>query len=181
MIASLDRVFSLARVRYRIVQGLSYLHARDMSESDMRLREILRPSEFALVIRLSPADRAHHLDVYDRLLRSGCLDRDLLTAALLHDVGKVDGDARVGLVHRTVAVLLAAVSRPLLRSLSSPSGARWRRSLYLARAHPAIGSRYAREIGCSETVCWLIAHHHDRNASDERIVQLQRADDGMNA
>ncbi len=179
MVAIPDRVFSFARGRYRIAQGLSYLLPRTMTQTDARLRDLLRPSEFALVYRLAPADRRHHLSVHDRLVRSGCVDRDLLTAALLHDVGKFDGDARVGLIHRTVAVLLDAVSPSLLKSVSSANGARWRRALYLTRAHPEVGSRLVHAAGCSEVVGWLIAHHHDLSPTDERIVQLQRADDGM--
>lgn len=175
-----DRGFGLvlARVRYRVGQGLTYLRAPRSDMLDARLRELLRPTEFELISRLSRADRAHHLEVHARLLERGCSDRDLLEAALLHDVGKVELDTRVGLIDRSLAVLIGVASPRLLKVLARPDGRRWRRGFFLVLHHPEAGAWLAYGAGCNERVCWLIAHHHDFEPSDAELKLLQWADDG---
>lgn len=172
------RVPDGARVRYRIGQGVTYLRPRRATVIDQRLRMLLRPAEYALLSRLSLPDRAHHLDVYERLLRHGCADSDLLKAALLHDAGKADGIAQVGLLPRALAVIVSAIVPGLPTRLGRADGPRWRRSLLLLDTHPARGATLARNAGCNDRVCWMIKHHHDRDISDEGLEMLRRADDG---
>lgn len=168
----------VARIKYRVGQGLGYLRPRRPASVDESLRALLQPAEFGLLRGLSTADRAHHLSVYRRLVRHGVSDRELLTAALLHDVGKASGNMKVGLVHRTVAVIVASVAPNAVRKIADPDGRRWRRIFWLIIAHPERGASMARSIGCSERVCWLIAHHHDFSQSDKCLALLQRADEG---
>lgn len=173
-----DRGTRVARIMYRIGQGISYLRPRDASLVDSRLRQLLPPEEWRLIEPLTVADRAHHLDLHDRLVRDGCQDQELLTAALLHDVGKAGQGVRVGLVGRTLAVLLGSAAPGLSRRIASSSGRGWRRTLNLAEHHASLGADLARAAGCSERVCWIIAHHHDEAVEDEALRLLQRADDG---
>jgi hypothetical protein len=168
-----------ARASDRITQGLSYLTPRRANAIDAELRRLLNAAEFDLVRQLSTPDRAHLIAVHGRLKRLGCEDRDVLKAGLLHDVGKVDGEVRVGLTHRTVAVLLNATAPELLDRLAIPNDSRWRSPFHLVRAHPIHGARLARDAGCNERVCWLIEHHHDTNAhGDGGLRMLQQADEG---
>ncbi len=166
------------RVTYRVGQGITYLRPRRAEIIDQRLHERLTSAEFALLSRLPLADRAHHLTVYESLVRYGCHDRDLLKAALLHDVGKADGTLRVNLVHRSVAVILRQFVPRLFKRLASPDAMRWRHALFLVEAHPEIGADLARRAGCGDRVCWIIAHHHDEASYDEGLELLRRADDG---
>lgn len=167
------------RAADRIAQGLSYLAPKRSGRIDTELRRLLNPCEFCLVARLSVSDRAHVLAVYQRLVQRGCHEPDLLKAALLHDVGKADGDARVGLVHRTIAVLLRAASPRLFCWLTIEKGTGWRRPFQLITKHPALGARKAHDAGCNERVCWLIEHHHDAEVGgDAGLLALQRADEG---
>jgi hypothetical protein len=176
----LDRSRSVAgRAVGRIAQGLRYLAPKRPERIDAELQRLLTPAEFDLVAPLSVSDRAHLLDVYRHLVQSGCRDADLLKAALLHDIGKADGGARVGLLQRTIAVLLKVVSPGLLIRLATPARSDWRRAFQLVTEHPALGARKARDAGCSERVCWLIEHHHDADAgNDAGLLALQRADEG---
>ncbi len=169
----------MARVGYRISQGLAYLRPRRAERVDARLRALLTQTEFDLLRHLSLPDREHHLTVYERLARHGCGDADLLKAALLHDTGKADGGTRVGLWDRTLAVILSTAGPGMLERLGNAEGRRWRRSLHLAATHARRGAVLARNIGCNDRVCWLIAHHHDHGIDDKDLALLQRADDGQ--
>jgi hypothetical protein len=166
------------RAAGRIIQGLSYLVPRRAERIDAELCRLLTPAEFDLASRLSVFDRAHLLAVYQRLVKAGWRDAELLKVALLHDIGKADGRARVGLMHRTIAVLLRASSPRLLSRLASNGSGRWR-PFQLVIEHPMLGAAQARDVGCSERVCWLIEHHHDADVgNDAGLLALQRADEG---
>ncbi|MBX5444984.1 HD domain-containing protein [Sphaerobacter sp.] len=167
-----------ARPAQRVVQFFAYIRPR-RGAVDRELRRLVTPEQWALLARLSRADRAHLLEVHRRLVAEGCRDRDVLLAALLHDVGKADGRARTGVSQRVVSVLLGRFAPGLLTALARPDRDRWRHGLYLAREHARLGAEQARQAGCSERVCWLIAHHHDRAAEDPDLRLLQAADEGM--
>ena len=169
----------IARATGRVAQGVRYLAPRRAAALDAELQRLLRPAEFELVRKLAVADRAHLLAVHQKLQRLGCADRDVLVAGLLHDIGKVDGDVRVGLVHRTVAVLLRGSSPMILDRLAKSGTERWQHAFQLVNSHPIRGAQLARDAGCNERVCWLIEHHHDASADgDAGLRLLQQADEG---
>ena len=63
----------------------------------------LPPSALPLFSTMSNADQQHSLRVCRGLQAQGCLERDMLAAALLHDVGKAEG--RVPFLTRPVIVI----------------------------------------------------------------------------
>jgi len=42
----------------------------------------------------------------------------------------------------------------------------------LAVHHPEIGARIARQLGCSDRTCWLIAHHDSAGTMDDPDLDL---------
>jgi HD domain len=126
---------------------------------------------------LNAFDQTHLVRVWQWLVDLAVEDQDLLTAGLLHDVGKVDGNARVRLVDRGLKVVLRAAWPGLLDRLSRPGGPRWAAGLYLAVHHPELGAQRARALGCSERVCWLIEHHETQpDFGDPGLRLLRQAD-----
>jgi hypothetical protein len=122
--------------------------------------------EQALWGRMSGADRRHAVGVARdtiSLLGAHQPRRDVIAAALLHDVGKVESGfgtfARVGV---TLAALGVGRSR-LVRWAGAPSGT-GRRSL-LARVglyltHDRLGARLLEQAGSDAlTVSWAEEHH----------------------
>jgi hypothetical protein len=148
-----------------------------MGPIDAALRAVLQPPEWALVARMTAGDRAHLFDTRRRLEATGCHDPDLLKAAVLHDIGKVDDRGRVYLAHRVTVVLLRRCAPRLLDLLAGSGVAGWRYGFYLAIEHPRVGAELARLAGCDSRVCWLIAHHQDEAASSDAGLALLQAVD----
>ena len=162
---------------HRFRQGLSAVRAQVPRDRDAILAEALTPRQAAAFRELPPHDQAHLCRVYRSLRDRGVTDRDLLAAALLHDLGKVSRAGHVRLVDRVAHVVLARFAPGLLSRLAGLPAPRWRLGLALAVHHPALGAARAAELGCSPRTCWLIGHHEDADATtDPALALLAEAD-----
>lgn len=145
------------------------------------IRRVLTPEQVRLFDRLSTADQAHSFRVYRALVDSGEDHPDLLTAALLHDVGKVEGS--YSLWERTAAVLLdpflddAPGSSPV--TLPGPL----KRAVNRSRRHPVRGAELAENAGASPLTVQLIRWHESApaefpgNGGEKKLLtKLMQAD-----
>lgn len=97
-------------------------------------------------------DRRHAVGVARRVaeLLAG-VDREVLAAALLHDVGKVESG--LGVTSRVLATLWRG-----LRGAETLAGGDGRFARYVD--HPAIGARWLAEADAAPlTVAWAAEHH----------------------
>jgi len=138
------------------------------------LADLLPPGGQALFATMTRNDQRHSFTVYQALLAHGCVDRELLEAALLHDSGK--GGGRVPLWVRPPVVLLRAFAPGLLRWLARPAPAWYRRPFYNAWRHAEIGADLAAAAGLSERVVLLIRTHH---IPDGPAAELHAVDDAV--
>ncbi|HEX6484937.1 MAG TPA: hypothetical protein VF043_39330 [Ktedonobacteraceae bacterium] len=152
------------------------------AEERMEAGRWLPPSALPLFQTMSDADQRHSLRVCRGLQQRGCMDEDMLAAALLHDVGKAGG--RVPFWTRPVIVLGKMFVPRLLakvvvdpRSYGPLSSLRstvlgWRRALGYAWWHAEIGAELAVEAGLSERAALYIRTHHqpDGPAAELHIV-----------
>jgi hypothetical protein len=139
----------------------------------------LLPREMALWRRMSGADRRHAVGVARRTegALGAPLDRPVMAAALLHDVGKVDSG--LGPLRRAVATVAGMVG-------GHEAASRWRhRRGSAGRAgrylcHDAIGADLLAAAGSDAlTVAWAREHHlaPDRWTVPEPVGEALRAAD----
>ncbi len=127
--------------------------------AEARLLERMRDVEVELYRMLSDADRRHAVGsatAASSLLGSAATD-DLVIAAALHDVGKLDSGLGTG--GRVVAsVAVAVLGRERLGSL----GARWGPAAQWATYadHAELGAQRLAALGCADpVVAWAREHH----------------------
>lgn len=158
---------------YRARQFGSHLFARVSTDERKAAHDLLPPRAAIVFDRMPVADQRHALDVVARLRASGQTDRDLLAAALLHDVGK---GARVRLWHRVVAVLVEAFAPSRLARLGSNDPTSWRYPFHLQRHHEALSADAALAAGCGPRVASFIMGTAD--GTDAQLMAALAAADG---
>jgi hypothetical protein len=162
-----------SRPLYRTRQFFGYFRPRVENDERAEAKHLLGERLWSLVESMSERDQRHSLDTFRLLREQGHEDPDLLSAALLHDVGKGRlAAARVRLWHRVAYVLLATVAPPLLRRLSDGRG-----GLADLHHHADRGAVVAEALGIGPIAVELIRRHHDDVPADERLDLLRAADD----
>lgn len=163
----------LDRAWYRVRQFREALRARVEEDDRAVVTAHLTAPQQALFYRMTPRDQRHAALTCRRLMEEGHQDRDLLVAALLHDVGK----GEIHLWHRVAYVLLSAGAPGLLRRLARPDAGGWRGAMYRSLHHAETGAEQARAAGVSEEAARLIREHHRTATEDQRLLALIRADE----
>jgi hypothetical protein len=157
-------------MRRRVRQFLEA--GRRPTESDLAVaRAHLDVELLALFLAQHPRDVVHAVTTARWLLARGHDDRDLVTAALVHDVGK--GNQRR--LDR-VAYVLASGLR-LHRVLAADrSRFELRRAIARSAGHPDRGATLLEAAGAPARVVELTRRHHAPAARDGMLVLLQQAD-----
>lgn len=165
---------------YRIRQGLRALTAWLAPVDDAQAEQLLTPDLYALYRAMRRSERQHSLRVLRDLRAAGHTDPDLLTAALLHDVGK--RRARFGVAAKTLVVLVRAVAPTLYWRWGSGPARGWRTPFAVSVRHPAWGAEMVAQAGGSPLAVELIARHQDRldgpprTEADRLLAALQAVD-----
>jgi hypothetical protein len=147
---------------WQVRQQLGFV-APLVAEERLQVAQWLSATALPLFQTMSAADQRHSLRVCQALLVRGCVDKDMLAAALLHDVGKAQG--RVPFWTRPAIVLGKLFAPRLLKRLTVyPYEGRtivgWRSALSNAWWHAEIGAELAAAAGLSEKSVLYIRTHH---------------------
>jgi hypothetical protein len=171
---------------YRLRQFWRGITAR-ITPEEMGIAAALLPRKSLARFCEMPADaQRHSFNVLYTLSQEGWHDPDLSVAALLHDVGKLASQQSLCKLtpwRRSQLVLLEAFYPGNLVSIASPDpNAGMRYLIYVHLRHGQIGAEWARMDGCSDTTCWLVAHHQEKRQppflshNEQMLAMLQWAD-----
>lgn len=163
---------------YRVKQYWWLWTARELSAEQLAtIEQALSPAEWQLFQQFSKSDKQHSYRVFDLLHQAGHTNPDLLTAALLHDIGKTR--LRITWIDRVISTLGSLlVSKRAQQWGLVPPPYGWRKPFVIKAKHPAWGAEMAQQINSRPTAIALIAHHQDKNSHDDRLLELlQWADD----
>ncbi len=157
----------IARIGYRVRQFWHSLFASPLSDGDWQVVcQRLNAQEQWLFRQYSISDQWHGYNVLRTLQAAGHQQSDLLTAALLHDVGK--SRMPLAIWERVLIVLVQAVlprkammwGRGKVMAATSIVG--WKRPFIVRAKHPAWGAEMAASVGCSPLTVALIRRHQDK-------------------
>ncbi|MBK7180087.1 MAG: HD domain-containing protein [Chloroflexi bacterium] len=166
---------------YRLRQFWQNVAARPLTAvAQSEVSAQLTPAEMTLFQHFSNSDQWHSYRVMKTLQAANHIHPDLLTAALLHDVGKT----RVPLsVWERSWVVVGQVIWPKKTAVwgqDAPLG--WKRPFVVKAQHPAWGADMAAAAGSSELAVGLIRRHQDTvpetavSEMDHLLRHLQWAD-----
>ena len=149
-----------------------------MAQSEVSAQ--LTPAEMTLFQHFSNSDQWHSYRVMKTLQAANHIHPDLLTAALLHDVGKTR--APLSVWERSWVVLGQVIwpKKTAVWGQDAPLG--WKRPFVVKAQHPAWGADMAAAAGSSELAIGLIRRHQDNvpetavSEMDHLLRHLQWAD-----
>ena len=163
--------------RYRAGQVRYHLTARDS--------DVLIPSEFQAMLcgavaerfrDLPPGDKQHLVTVAT-MLRDDGGSADLVTAGLIHDVGKSIPGVKVRVPDRVAKVVLDKLNPGKVASLDNQATPpRFGRGLWVLCRHAQAGAELARVSGYSDRVVWLVANHEHAEIDEPVLSALIAAD-----
>ncbi len=151
------------RILYRVGQFWHTVFIKHDENGLKRAQAQLTPAQWGLFRRLQPAEQAHAIRTFVLLIEQGESQPDLLTAALLHDVGKLRYPMKP--FERALVVMLKMLLPELARRWgTSPRAAweglpGWRKAFVVSEQHPAWGADLARQAGVSPLTEELVRTH----------------------
>jgi hypothetical protein len=167
-------------VFYRARQFWRALIAAPAADDLDQAGQALSPQLMALFLNQTASEQVHSLNVFFQLWDQGERSPDLLSAALLHDIGKSRCPLRIW--ERAVVVIGQALAPRQIEIWSRAEPRGWKRPFIVARRHAAWGAELAAAAGASPLTVELIRRHHDPAAegllppADRLLQQLQILD-----
>ena len=168
----------ISRLTYRTRQFWSALADPHLKIDIGALRPYLCPPQIALFCQMQVSEQTHAYQVFRRLQANEQTNPDLLSAALLHDVGKILYPPTV--LDRVVVVIGTHFFRRAADGWSKATPAGYRRPFVVAANHPVWGADLARQAGASPHTVELIRQHHDPQPTDDPLVAALKAADDIN-
>lgn len=157
------------RYLYRLKQFYTYFSS-ELNEHDYDfLSKYLTKEQKKFLMRLPKYEIKHSLDVaYYIKKRLGNTSSDMITAGLMHDIGKIGVKSPV---QKAFAASLYLLMPHLTEILSAKI-----KFINIYLHHAAIGAEKAKKLGLNGHIVYLIYHHNDKEPSDEEVALLQEAD-----
>lgn len=173
------------RISYRVSQFWAALQTTQLQASDLEpAKAVLSNHQLALFKQLQPSEQAHALHTLRTLKEQGETHPDLLTAALLHDVGKIKHPLH--LWERVIIVLAKQLFPGRIKAWGRANPRGWWRPFVIAYQHPQWGADLAGEAGTSPLAIHLIREHQNETITEtadvmtNHLLQTLQAADNQN-
>jgi hypothetical protein len=169
-----------SRVSYRIQQFKLAIFPPSQDVETEQVRAYLTPTQLALFRRLQKSEQWHAFTILQNLLENGQKNADLLTAALLHDIGKIHYP--LGVWERVVIVLVKRVAPRQVPRWGQDAPQGLSKPFVVACHHAEWGADLAVRAGASKLTSDLIRRHEEpvdetSSSRTDRILRLlQQAD-----
>ncbi len=153
---------------------------KDRADFDS-IRDYLSPAQLVLFLQMHPFEQRHAVEVLERLKAAGHTEPDLLTAALLHDVGKILSP--LSLWERVVIVVGNRLFPGAVKRWGQGKPRGLLHPFVVAEQHPQWGADLAAQAGASPRTVSLISRHQGSSRdpkgaqTDRLLAALQAADD----
>ena len=164
-----------SRILYRARQFWETLTARWRPRDEAYPAAHLSPTLLDLFLTMSPAEQHHGIALAKKLENAPAATPDLITAALLHDVGKTL--APPTLWERVAVVLVEHFAADPMDYLDKAWFWELKRAYVTRTHHAAWGAELAEKAGASPRAVALIRQHHDEATQDKTLKLLQLVDD----
>ena len=171
----------LNEVVYRTRQFITDINPPALTEQAKQdIAEQLSVRERDLYYQYSLSDQAHTYQVFKMLQSAGHTNQHLLTAALLHDIGK--SQYRISVWDRVWPVLVKKIAPNVYYRWGNAEPTGWKRPFVIIKQHPDWGADMTEVIGTHPTAVSLIRRHQDKinqiqTEEDQLLSLLQWADD----
>jgi hypothetical protein len=173
------------RISYRVSQFWAALRTTPLETIALEpAKDVLSIQQLALFKRMQPSEQAHALQTLQALNELGETHPDLLTAALLHDVGKIKHPLR--LWERVTIVLAKQLFPGRIDTWGRGNPRGWKRPFVIACQHPQWGGDLAHEAGTSLLAIHLIREHQNEtlpeipNDLTNHLLRTLQAADNQN-
>ncbi len=165
----------MSGARYRLWQFWRLITKQISPEALAEVRSWLPPPLFEVFRTMSPAEQYHAYCARQTLVAQGHTHPALLTAALLHDVGK--SKMPLAVWEKVAIVLGFKLARERAAAWGSPldDGAWWKRPFVVAMQHPAWGAEMVSAAGGSPLTVTLIYRHQDKITPADELYDLLSA------
>jgi hypothetical protein len=175
----------ISQAIYRARQFWLAWRAPSLNDHDLApARSVLTAEQMQLFTCLQPSEQVHAIRVLQSVQQQGESDPDLVTAALLHDIGKVRAPLRLW---ERVLIVLGRGLFPQRASIWGYGQCRgWKRAFVVAEQHPIWGSQMAVEVGATPLTASLIRRHQSPNQSEpvspleDRLLRILQVADHQN-
>ena len=165
-----------SRLAYRTRQFWNALTGPRLPVPEAALTPQLTATQISLFHRLQPSEQAHACQIFEHLKAAGQTDPHLLTAALLHDIGKVPYP--LSLADRVLVVLGMRFFKKSSRRWSEGKPTGLRRPFVVAAHHAEWGADLAQKADADPRTVELIRHHHHAQPGNDPLLSaLQAADE----
>jgi len=171
------------RVIYRVAQFWNALSNHPPTDNDLApAAQVLTDQQMALFACLQPSEQAHGLRVLQTLQNQGENRSEMLTAALLHDIGKIRHPLRIW--ERVMIVLGRQFFPKRMKKWGEAAPKGWKRPFVVAAKHPLWGAELASAASTQALAVYLIREHQTdletgipHSLEKDLLSRLQGADD----